>query len=42
MLAKKLYSGTKLTTGGNENSLLPKLVRAINHATEIEITVSFI
>lgn len=42
MLAQKLYSGSKLTTGGNKNSLLPKLVTAINNASEIEITVSFI
>ncbi|MGL0815065.1 hypothetical protein ACSTDZ_10615 [Vibrio vulnificus] len=30
-----------LTTGG-EDPLLPQLIHAINHATEIEIAVSFI
>mgnify|MGYP000353492753 CR=1 FL=1 len=34
-------NGEKLTIGG-ENPLLPHLIHAINHATEIEITVSFI
>ncbi|MBF0266090.1 MAG: DEAD/DEAH box helicase family protein [Gammaproteobacteria bacterium] len=41
MLANKLYNGSALTTGDSD-TLLPKLIRAINHATEIEITVSFI
>lgn len=34
-------NGENLTIGG-ENPLLPHLIHAINHATEIEITVSFI
>lgn len=38
----QLYSGNKLTSGGVEDPLLPKLVQAINHASEIEISVSFI
>ncbi|NOQ78426.1 MAG: NgoFVII family restriction endonuclease, partial [Gammaproteobacteria bacterium] len=42
MSVQKLYKGSKLTTGNNANSLLPRLVMAINNATEIEITVSFI
>jgi len=42
MTNKKLYSGFKLTTGGEKDYLLPKLIKAINHATEIEITVSFV
>lgn len=39
---QNLYSGFKLTTGGEKDYLLPKLLKAINHATEIEITVSFV
>jgi len=35
------YDDKQLTTGGND-PLLPKLVHAINHASEIEIAVSFI
>lgn len=38
----QLYSGNKLTSGGASDPLLPKLVQAINHASEIEISVSFI
>jgi len=38
----QLYSGAKLTTGSTKDPLLPKLIQAINHATEIEITVSFV
>ncbi len=37
-----LYSGHKLSSGGANDPLLPRLVQAINHATEIEISVSFI
>ncbi len=37
-----LFSGPKLTTGDKNDPLLPKLIKAINHANEIEITVSFI
>lgn len=37
-----LYEGKKLTIGGASDPLLPKLVQAINNATEIEISVSFI
>lgn len=35
------YETAQLTVG-NEDPLLPKLIHAINHADEIEITVSFI
>ncbi len=35
------YDANQLTTGGND-PLLPKLIHAINHASEIEIAVSFI
>jgi len=42
MLVQKLFNGSKLTTGNSNDALLPKLVTAINNATEIEITVSFI
>ncbi|MDP2562909.1 DEAD/DEAH box helicase family protein [Psychrobium sp. 1_MG-2023] len=37
-----LYDGFKLTSGGKNDPLLPKLKRAINNADEIEIAVSFI
>lgn len=37
-----LYSGPKLSAGGEQDPLLPKLIQAINHASEIEISVSFI
>ncbi|WP_371929954.1 hypothetical protein [Vibrio cholerae] len=36
-----LYSGHKLSSGGANDPLLPRLIQAINHATEIEISVSF-
>ncbi|MBL4912069.1 DEAD/DEAH box helicase family protein [Shewanella schlegeliana] len=43
MLSKnELYTGLKLTTGGSEDPLLPKLLHAINNADEIEISVSFL
>jgi superfamily II DNA or RNA helicase/HKD family nuclease/phage repressor protein C with HTH and peptisase S24 domain len=35
------YDDKKLTTGGDD-PLLPKLIHAINHASEIEIAVSFV
>jgi len=35
------YENSQLTIG-NDDPLLPKLIHAINHANEIEITVSFI
>ncbi|WP_413693115.1 DEAD/DEAH box helicase family protein [Psychromonas sp. KJ10-2] len=35
------YGGSQLTVGNND-PLLPKLIQAINHADQIEITVSFI
>ncbi|MGI2259656.1 DEAD/DEAH box helicase family protein [Shewanella sp. GXUN23E] len=38
----RLYHGPILTTGGHKDPLLPKLIKAINHATEIDISVSFI
>ncbi len=37
-----LYQGYKLTSGGQDDPLLFKLIQAINHADEIEISVSFI
>ncbi|MGL5335514.1 MAG: DEAD/DEAH box helicase family protein [Enterovibrio sp.] len=37
-----LYSGNKLSYGGASDPLLPRLIQAINHASEIEISVSFI
>lgn len=37
-----LYAGKKLTIGGASDPLLPKLIQAINNATEIAISVSFI
>ncbi|MBF4257199.1 DEAD/DEAH box helicase [Vibrio anguillarum] len=37
-----LYSGPKLSAGGKQDPLLPKLIQAINHASEIEISVSFV
>ena len=37
-----LYEGKKLTVGGASDSLLPKLKNAINNASKIEISVSFI
>ncbi|MGL4900252.1 MAG: phospholipase D-like domain-containing protein, partial [Shewanella sp.] len=37
-----LYSGKKLSYGGANDPLLPRLIQAINHASEIEISVSFI
>ena len=37
-----LSYGQLLTTGTDQDQLLPKLVHAINRATEIEITVSFV
>lgn len=37
-----LWQGPLLTSGGASDPLLPKLVQAINHATEIEISVAFI
>lgn len=37
-----LYSGKKLSSGGANDPLLPRLIQAINHASEIEISVSFI
>lgn len=37
-----LYSGHKLSSGGAADPLLPRLIQAINHASEIEISVSFI
>lgn len=42
MTASTLYQGNILTTGGAVDPLLPKLIHAINHASEIEISVSFI
>lgn len=42
MKLQTLFSGNKLTTGDQHDPLLPKLITAINHACEIEITVSFI
>ena len=42
MKKSQLYNGAKLTTGNSKDPLLNKLIQAINHATEIEITVSFI
>ncbi len=41
-IQQQLYQGHKLTVGGEKDPLLPKLIQAINHASEIEITVSFI
>lgn len=37
-----LYNGFKLTSGGEGDPLLPKLLHAINNADEIEISVSFL
>jgi superfamily II DNA or RNA helicase/HKD family nuclease/SOS-response transcriptional repressor LexA len=37
-----MSSGLYLLTGGDDNQLLPALRRALAHATEIEIAVSFI
>ncbi|MBL0711280.1 MAG: DEAD/DEAH box helicase family protein, partial [Colwellia sp.] len=37
-----LFCGKQLTIGDKHDPLLPKLLKAINHATEIEFTVSFI
>ncbi|MBW0280658.1 DEAD/DEAH box helicase family protein [Shewanella xiamenensis] len=37
-----LHSGKKLSYGGANDPLLPRLIQAINHASEIEISVSFI
>lgn len=37
-----LYSGHNLTVGSHHDPLLDKLVTAINHASTIEISVSFI
>ena len=42
MVSNSLFSGYALTVGGKDDPLLPKLIQAINHADEIEITVSFI
>lgn len=39
---KSLQLGVSQLTTGAEDPLLPKLIHAINHADEIEITVSFI
>ena len=36
-----LAQGYLLTTGTSKDPLLPKLIRAINHATAIDICVSF-
>ncbi|MCT8986481.1 phospholipase D-like domain-containing protein [Shewanella phaeophyticola] len=38
----KLAEGPVLTSGGMDDPLLPKLLKAINRATSIEISVSFI
>lgn len=38
----QLYSGHRLSSGGVNDPLLPRLIQAINHASEIEISVSFI
>jgi len=40
--SSSLYNGFKLTTGGSNDPLLPKLERAINNADEIEVSVSFL
>ncbi|MCB9482337.1 MAG: hypothetical protein H6680_11040, partial [Desulfobacteraceae bacterium] len=42
MILKKLANGFNLTTGGADDPLLPKLIQAINNATHIDISVSFI
>ncbi|MDP5131721.1 MAG: DEAD/DEAH box helicase family protein [Paraglaciecola sp.] len=41
-MVQQLFQGKVLTTGGANDPLLPKLLTAINHATEVEISVSFI
>lgn len=41
-MSHQLFKGNVLTTGGANDPLLPKLLRAINYATEVEISVSFI
>jgi superfamily II DNA or RNA helicase/HKD family nuclease len=42
LMAQLLFKGNVLTTGGANDPLLPKLLTAINHATEVDISVSFI
>ncbi|MDP5253007.1 MULTISPECIES: DEAD/DEAH box helicase family protein [unclassified Vibrio] len=42
MTVSSLISSTNLLTTGGDDPLLPQLRHAINHATEIEIAVSFI
>ncbi|HIF9512859.1 DEAD/DEAH box helicase family protein [Photobacterium damselae] len=41
-MTNSLYYGHKLSSGSAEDPLLPKLIHAINHASIIEISVSFI
>jgi superfamily II DNA or RNA helicase/HKD family nuclease len=42
MNLNKLAKGFNLITGGADDPLLPKLIQAINNATHIDISVSFI
>ncbi|MCL1089386.1 DEAD/DEAH box helicase family protein [Shewanella profunda] len=41
-LLQSLSNGKKLTSGGESDPFLPKLINAINRATSIQISVSFI
>ncbi len=38
---QSLNSDFRLTTRGDTDYLLPKLIKAINHATEIEMAILF-